>query len=872
MQCRHSNQRPCALRRRYSPRRLAPRTLAPCLLAAATLAALAAYAPAQIQFLDLARGWPIDQDATRAVAVGDIDGDGDPDVVFGNEGQSRLLLNDGRGRFTDATGTHLPQSLLRTRDVALGDVDGDGDLDLVLGNWWSYWSYDGPQTRLYRNDGAGVFVDATATNVPIDTDATDAVALGDVDGDGDLDLVIGNGAFGDPQQNRLYRNDGAGVFTDATATHLPARLDHTRDVALGDIDGDGDLDLVVGNGFLYQSPYTLTYGEQNRLLRNDGQGHFTDVTATQLPVDDDFTQAVALGDVDGDGDLDLVCGNTDSLFQSGQNRLYTNDGQGHFTDATAAQFPAVNDKTDGLAFGDVDGDGDLDLVAGNYFWAGQANRLFVNDGAGTFADATVLRLPMTGHNTADAALADLDGDGDLDLVCAAMPGGNILPGRNRLYTNLLRQLEAPRPYQIGQTWTLEAYVRHRQATAIDFALPVVSLAAAAVPVPPFGIAGVDPNLAIALPLIAIPQPQGVGALNLPVPVLSGLIGTPLYAQALLVSSALPPRLSNVVPDEYTALAAPTITSIQPDVAGPGTPVLVTGTDFLPGLTLSVGGNPTPIAAQTPTTLTFLMPSGSGCDVGIALANLGNSTAAAVMNRTPVVTSASSTLGPAVGGEPFLLSGQHLLGATVTFNGVPMPVTNQTATAIAGTTPPGVPGPAVIVVANTIGCATALPYAYDGTPTLTSIVPAVAAAGTPVTIHGTNFLSGLAVTLGGNPVALTAQTTTSATFTMPQAGGCDSTLAVANVGSAAATGTMNRTPVVGSVPFTQGPAAGGALFVVSGDNLLFSTVTFNGVPMTNVTNQTNTAIAGTTPPGVPGPAVVVIRNVAGCQTTTSYTYQ
>ena len=117
-------------------------------------------------------------------------------------------------------------------------------------------------------------------------------------------------------------------------------------------------------------------------------------------------------------------------------------------------------------------------------------------------------------------------------------------------------------------------------------------------------------------LIAIPQPAGMGSLNLQVPVIPGLIGTPIYAQSLLVSNALPPRLSNVVPDQYTPLPAPTISSIQPVVAGPGTPVTITGTNFLQGIVLTVGGNPTPITTQTPTTIDFTMPLGSGCDAMI----------------------------------------------------------------------------------------------------------------------------------------------------------------------------------------------------------------------------------------------------------------
>ncbi|MCA8948568.1 MAG: VCBS repeat-containing protein, partial [Planctomycetes bacterium] len=129
--------------------------------------------------------------------------------------------------------------------------------------------------------------------MPADEQFTQALAWGDVDGDGDLDLVLGN--YG--QQSRLYRNDGSGVFVDVTATHLPAIADGTSAVALGDVDGDGDLDLVVGESGTNVSP------GQERLLANTGNGVFVDVTAAQMPVLDDVTYCLALVDVDGDGDL-----------------------------------------------------------------------------------------------------------------------------------------------------------------------------------------------------------------------------------------------------------------------------------------------------------------------------------------------------------------------------------------------------------------------------------------------------------------------------------------------------------------------------------------------------------------------------------------
>jgi predicted nucleotidyltransferase len=298
---------------------------------------------------------PVSSVRTNSLALGDVDRDGDLDLVVGIGAQSRLYLNDGTGTFADATASRLPIGIYSTRSLALGDVDRDGDLDLVLGN-------DNQQSRLYLNNGTGTFTDATASRMPVGIYDTHSLALGDVDGDGDLDLVLGNSG----QQSRLYLSDGSGTFTDATASRLPVGI-HVRysSLAFGDVDGDSDLDLVVGGN----------YGQQSRLYLNDGKGQFTDATASRLPIGIYSTRSLALGDVDRDGDLDLALGN-----RGQQSRLYLNDGTGTFTDATASRLPVGIYTTTSLALGDVDRDGDLDLVLGN--WGGNVgggqNRLYLN--------------------------------------------------------------------------------------------------------------------------------------------------------------------------------------------------------------------------------------------------------------------------------------------------------------------------------------------------------------------------------------------------------------------------------------------------------------------------------------------------------------
>ena len=161
---------------------------------------------------------------------------------------------------------------------------------------------------------------------------------------------------------------GPVVFNEVSNNFGPSN-DGTFSVVYGDVDGDGDLDLAVGN-----------YG-QNVVYLNDGDGTF-DTTSYNFGTGSDATFRVALGDVDGDGDLDLAVGNTNQ-----QNVVYLNNGDGTFH-ATGNSFGPVGDNTSSVAFGDLDGDGHLDLAVGNYY---AQNVVYLNNGDGTF--------PATGNNS-----------------------------------------------------------------------------------------------------------------------------------------------------------------------------------------------------------------------------------------------------------------------------------------------------------------------------------------------------------------------------------------------------------------------------------------------------------------------------------------
>jgi hypothetical protein len=220
-------------------------------------------------------------------ASADIDDDGDLDLVVAGEFSSNvLLINDGDGRFTDESDTRLPRARRDSEDILVDDVDGDGDLDLLI------VSEDDEINEFYLNDGAGLFADDSA-RIPV-RGTSNAVAGADIDGDGDTDVAIGNGGFGG-QANALLRNDG-GTYIDITVSALTTASRTTQDIEFGDIDGDGDVDWLEGNE------------EDNRLLLNDGAGLFHEEWDMPVPRAVEETRDADFGDIDADGDLDILFG------------------------------------------------------------------------------------------------------------------------------------------------------------------------------------------------------------------------------------------------------------------------------------------------------------------------------------------------------------------------------------------------------------------------------------------------------------------------------------------------------------------------------------------------------------------------------------
>ncbi|HCA42053.1 MAG TPA: hypothetical protein DEP28_02230 [Bacteroidetes bacterium] len=343
------------------------------------------------------------QGASMDIETADIDNDGDLDVLLAREfTPNKLLLNNGAGVFTDGTIGRLPQYNFDSEDIGVADFDNDGDIDVIFG------SEDNAVHEFYLNNGQGVF---TMQAGVIPNGISNALLVIDLNNDGFKDIIMGLMAPGNPSPPSLPRvliNNGNATFRDETSARMPLTEMTPQDIKAGDLDNDGDLDLVWGNE------------TGNKIFMNNGSGVFTDQSDMRLTVSGvEETRKVTLGDVDNDGDLDIFFSNV--AFRPGFNRtdrLLINNGQGFFADESSTRLPFEFEHTTDAVFYDFDFDGDLDMFVSISF-SNMVVRAYRNNGQGIFEDATSEIMPAeTLVESLALKLADLNGDLLPDLYMA----------------------------------------------------------------------------------------------------------------------------------------------------------------------------------------------------------------------------------------------------------------------------------------------------------------------------------------------------------------------------------------------------------------------------------------------------------------------
>lgn len=365
----------------------------------------------------------------QPLAWADYDMDGDLDLFVGFRGGANRLYRNDSGQFVDVAADVGLADEEETRAAAWGDFDGDGDLDLYVG----FAADTGKPNRLYRNDpvegGGRRFTDVAAEAGVWETGTTRQPVWVDYDGDGDMDLFV---AFRD-KPNRLYRNDG-GTFTDVAAAAGVADARRTVGAVWFDMDGDSDLDLFVAN----------QNGDEDGVFLNQGDGTFRDAAAEMgmnQPgrAEELGSVGVAVADYDNDGDLDLF------VASYGPDVLWQNQGGGTYRNVAEGTPLAGDHHSVAAAWGDYDNDGAVDLYVGRFVAAvaEEPDALFRNTGVG-FEDVTPPVVLERGASHG-VAWGDIDLDGDLDLALA----NNHEAGAHPLYVNGLPADRAGRSLHVA---------------------------------------------------------------------------------------------------------------------------------------------------------------------------------------------------------------------------------------------------------------------------------------------------------------------------------------------------------------------------------------------------------------------------------------
>jgi hypothetical protein len=404
---------------------------------------------------------PITKEWTNRVEVADINKDGWLDLIFANGGNysepgalesSRVFINKGPNtRFEEITEQVFGDYKYISRVIKVRDINKDGIPDIIVGTTYQ------TQSQLYMGMGNGQFKNVTQTHLPQINASIGDLELGDVDGDGDLDMVLADWGPGSNMNNNggrtmLWLNDGKGYFTDATHTQMPELLiQFSWDLEFFDFDNDFDLDIAI----------SCKRCATSRIFVNDGQGFFEDKRL--LPA---YTNNYELEpmDVDGDGFIDLVTVNdgaiVDSKSYSRREHLFYNKGGKRFIDSTAVLWPDsenIGEDDNNIVFLDYDSDGDPDFLLSSL--TGE-DRLLENDGSGRFKLIQPVLKGSPTPLTLSMVLGDINNDQKMDIIMGQGEGEEGIEERIFIGTTIAKDTAAPiiSNYQITEDTATETLI------------------------------------------------------------------------------------------------------------------------------------------------------------------------------------------------------------------------------------------------------------------------------------------------------------------------------------------------------------------------------------------------------------------------------
>lgn len=361
-------------------------------------------------------------------SITDLNQDGRPDILlfYGEGGASAskviplgALINDGTGRFSLGTSQVLPAGVTTENAavVLVGDFNGDGRSDLFVGSIGLDVAplFPGAQNLLLLATPTGGYTNATSS-LPQVSDFTESAGMADIDGDGDLDILVMNVFGGTPKTGSLTNpyfliNDGAGHFSradDRLPTPISTRVGTEKftSVSFLDVNGDGKPDLFLG-----------THGdgaENSKILLNNGAGRFSaEIPMPQALLTGQYNiNDTLVADLNGDGRLDLVLAVAVEGYTSGRIQILINEGGGQFSDRTSSSLvdPTMPRFPESIQAADVNGDGLPDLVVRS----GTTRPVYLNDGQGHFVNLPQSYLGLTFTNSR-AGAADFNGDGRTDF-------------------------------------------------------------------------------------------------------------------------------------------------------------------------------------------------------------------------------------------------------------------------------------------------------------------------------------------------------------------------------------------------------------------------------------------------------------------------